>query len=237
MKKNAVRRGLCTLGLAGILTAGSSLPVWAGWISNGDQSWGYQKEDGSFVTDGFSPDGYYLNGEGRWYEKISVLGVEIMGQNIFLESQSMSFSDWNPALEKFADRMTEEMGNKRGFTISESELACYMTEGSKGTKRLMLHRETESRGYRLEISCPLRKDRGYPVSAAWYDYQTLRFFLLHISRCGDKLADAVYQSWESDNAYGLKIGQWVRVGDCQIRYSPGNGTGIYEIIPVPASEL
>lgn len=237
MKKNRAGRSLCTLGLVGILTMGSSLPAWAGWIANGDQSWGYQKEDGSFIIDGFSPDGYYLNGEGRWYEKVDVLGVEIAGQNIFLESQSMSFSDWKPALEKFADSITEEMGNRRGFSISEEELVCYMTGSGKNTKRLLLHRDTESKGYRLEVSCPLRKEKGYPVSAAWYDYQTLRFFLLSVSRCGDKLADAVYQSWEGDNVYGLKIGQWVRVGDCRMRYSPGNGTGIYEIIPVPATEL
>ncbi len=50
-----------------------------------------------------------------------------------------------------------------------------------------------------------------------------------ISRSGDKVAEAIYSSWDDTNEAGLKVGTWTTVGDTQIKYVPSNGAGIYEI--------
>ena len=86
------------------------------------------------------------------------------------------------------------------------------------------------------ISTPLAGDRrmiGGQLAASelisYYDYEVLRYYTNSISRNGDLLASAIYSHWMDLNEQGLKLGEWVVVGDTMVRYMPGNGKGLYEI--------
>ncbi len=43
------------------------------------------------------------------------------------------------------------------------------------------------------------------------------------------MAQAIYSSWEDTNSYGLRVNEWVEVGDTMVRYVPSQGAGLYEI--------
>lgn len=62
-----------------------------------------------------------------------------------------------------------------------------------------------------------------------YDYQILSAILLKVSPAGMKLAEAVYSSWEDDNQYGVKSGEWVFVDDAWMTYEGESGAGMYRI--------
>lgn len=228
-----LRRAILAAGVAAAcITTGAVPALAAGWVQNSDQSWSYQKEDGSWLLDGYTSDGFYLNPQGYWYETSQVLGLTVPVRTSFAGANSLKLSDWKNPLNEYLGALTAQTGQNRGISLSDDSLNYYYTDGTGKSTRLLLSRVSEYNGYRLEVACSLARDQGQTVTMAWYDYQTLRYLLLRISRCGNQLADAVYSSWEKGNAYGLKFGQWVQIGDSEIRYSAGTGTGIYEIRPI-----
>lgn len=61
-----MRKWLCTLALTAVMGA---LPITAygaaGWVKNGEV-WNYYREDGSMLKNDFTPDGYYVDRQGKY---------------------------------------------------------------------------------------------------------------------------------------------------------------------------
>lgn len=219
------------------LTAGLVLgtPVTAfaaGWKQNADKSWNYEKEDGSILTDGFTPDGYYIDGSGTWWEEKRILGGYVQSRNYFLTAEAAgNFESFEGPLNDVQKVLSADMGQGRNFTIYPDKISYNALEDRKERALLVLHKDPAEGGYVLELRTALRKDQGKQTYDSWYDYQCLRMLCNLFSRTGDMLAEAVYESWESTNAYGLVMDQWVGVGDAEIRYMPADGAGLYYFRP------
>jgi len=208
-----------------------SFAALAQWQQNGNGSWSYANEDGSILTNDFTPDGYYVDGSGCWRESVNVLGAEIPARNSFLASSDQSLMDFQEMLQEIHKTLERDMGGRRGFAASDSCIRYFHMDKEKRSDRFSFAREPGSGGYVLELRCPLVREKGSPAVASWYDYQVLRALFLKVSRSGDMLADAIYESWEGGNAYGLGLGKQVQVGDAFVSYEAVNGAGIYRIVP------
>ena len=64
-----------------------------------------------------------------------------------------------------------------------------------------------------------------------YDYEVFRFMCAIISNRPSILADAIYQSWQRENRYGINMVSWAAVADTKVMVEVENGTGIYRIAP------
>lgn len=218
---------------AAILAALCSLPMTAlaaGWEKRENGSWSYRQEDGSLLVSGLTPDGYYIDSSGVWWETREIMGISIPNRNSFLaSSQAGSLTSFEPELTKAMNVIVKECGSIRSITLDESSIT-YWSEGTDGERELMcLYKDLETDGYRLRISCALTPRKGSQARASWYDYQVMQLLLTKISRAGVQLSEAIYSSWELDNSYGLKSGQWVAAGDASINYEAISGAGIYYI--------
>lgn len=217
--------------LAAVFTMVCSLPAMAaGWEKHGDGSWSYRQEDGSLLVSGLTPDGYYIDGSGIWWEARDIMGIRIPNRNSFLTaSQAGSLTTFEPELTKAMGVIVKECGNIRSITLEENSIT-YWSEGTDNERELMcLYKDTATDGYRLRISCALTPRKGSQAKVSWYDYQVLQLLLAKISRAGAQISEAIYSSWELDNSYGLKNGQWVAAGDASINYEAISGAGIYYI--------
>ena len=45
------------------------------------------------------------------------------------------------------------------------------------------------------------------------------------------LVDAIYQSWQRENRYGINMVSWAPVADSMVMLEVENGAGIYRIAP------
>lgn len=207
----------------------------AGWEKADGGQWRYQKEDQTYLYDGFSDDGYYVDANGIWQEKQNILGVEIANRNSFLpSSQAGSLTAFEQDLKPIMQAVGKDCGNSRSITLEEQRITCFglinQTSNTQTEQELFsFYKDSATDGYILRIKCHLTKVKGAKPRTSWYDYQILSAVLTKISPAGLKLADAIHSSWEEDNQYGIKSNEWTRVGDMLVRYESAQGTGIYYI--------
>ena len=202
----------------------------AGWEQLENGSWRYQKEDGSYLAGGFSPDGYYIDGSGIWMASREILGTGIASRNSFLRaSQAGSMTEFSGMFRTMLEDITDNCGSVRGAAMEDQGISWFLV-GEKEEKELFsFYKNTETDGYTLRLKCSLTRAEGTKPRASWYDYQVLSAILCSVSASGAQLAEAVYLSWEEDNAYGLKAGSWVQVGDAMVKYESAAGAGVYTI--------
>lgn len=212
----------------------------AGWAKADSGQWRYQREDGTYVYDGFSDDGYYVDGSGIWRESQSILGVEIPNRGSFLpSSQAGSLTSFGQDLKPMMEAVGKDCGNSRSVTLEEQRITYFgfikqgsskQASGAQEEQELFsFTKDSGTDGYILRVKCHLTNVKGAKPRTSWYDYQILSAILAKISPAGLKLADAVYSSWEGDNQYGIKSDEWVRVGDMAVKYEGVQGEGIYYI--------
>lgn len=230
-RKKRIRVWLKSLTAAVVLGSAWPLTVAAqGWEKLENSDWRYQKEDGSYLTDSYTPDGYYMDGNGIWKEKQEFLGEEISAPNSFrTASQTGSLTDFSDMLSSMCRRISEDCGDVREAAATEEEIVWLRTGEQQEMELFRFYKIPDTDGYALRLKCSLTKTAGTKPRASWYDYQVLSGLLCRISASGGQLADAVYSSWEEDNSHGLKAGEWVRAGDAMIKYESISGAGIYEI--------
>lgn len=214
-------------GIMGLLSPISSFADQ--WVRGTDGSWAYEYDDGSRLKDGFTPDGYYVDGSGRWWEKKDILAIAVPSRNTFLASdQEDSLKDMEKLLENVQKVLAHDLGQRRQFKIGSGRISCYrISDGTEDGQLFSLSEVPGSGSWTLSLQCGLTKDYKRELPLSWYDYQCLRLILNSISRSGDMLAEAVYYSWEEDNRYGLKMDQKVQVGDTLVTYAPSGGKGNY----------
>ncbi len=236
---------MTALGMAALLAlAPVSEARAAGWIEVNGGNWKYQREDGSYVADGFTPDGYYIDSTGTWKAEYEFLGMLLKNTNTFLTPAAAgSFLKWESDMTYMMDAILDELDGTRGIELSEQEVGLYAITNNTGRELLNFYKAQDGESYVVSLKCPLNTTkasstttrisnsvtRTKTVNAAWYDYQVLIGLLSKVSRTGPKLADALYSSWMSTNAYGLERDQWVAVGDALVRYEAADGEGLYYI--------
>ena len=78
MRGRILAAALCLTGLLSFAAYGDQ------WVEIEDGVWEYRLDDGTYLTDGFTPDGYFIDGSGRWTENAVVLETEVPNRNSFL---------------------------------------------------------------------------------------------------------------------------------------------------------
>lgn len=212
------------------------------WVPTGaDGVLYYMLPNGAYLVDGFTDDGYYVNKYGLWAIECNIMGAWIPARNSWLTAAAAGdFSCFIPTMKSVQKKLSEDLHGYRVISVYNSHVVLNSvvtskTERTKST-RLAIYKNPDFNGYTIQISTPLSGDEkemtddaGEWSSMALYDFQVLRSWLFLISRCGDKVAEAIYSSWDDINEANLKIGEWTTVGDTQIKYVPSNGAGLYEI--------
>lgn len=202
------------------------------WNLVGEDAWEYQNDDGSILRDGFTPEGYFINGTGVWHPYVDILGTRLFARNNFLSSDRMGdMTRLEMMLSGTQALMAKNLGKEaRGFYLYKNHVDCCQA-GNKDSPLLSLYPDSvfEGGGYQVIVNTPLSSSPWGSSLPAWYDYQCLRIYLNLFSRTGDQLAEAICDSWSGGNVYGLKAGQWIAVGDSQICYEPADGNGVYRI--------
>lgn len=201
----------------------------------------YVLPDGSYLCDGFTQDGYYVNKNGFWAPAYNILGAMIPARNSWLTAAEVGdFEGFIPIMKSVQRKLSDNLHGWRVISVFSSHVALYsvVTSNTERTKttRMALYKNPDFNGYTIQLCTPLAGDEkemtddaGEWSSMALYDYQVLRAWMYCISRCGDKVAQAIYSSWSDNNSDNLKVGEWIPVGDTFIKYVPSDGAGLYEI--------
>lgn len=209
-----------------------SFPAFAGWKENSNGTWCYKLEDGSNLRDGFTEDGYYVDATGYWKSTYSIFFTDIPARNYFVNaSRNKDWAESKGVLDSLKTAVSKKLSPIRGLKLGGELIEYVRLSNEKETLLYSFALDTENDGYVLKLQTALSRDTSGTATMAWYDYQVLRVLMASVSRTGDQIADAIYSSWEAKNSYGLKLNQWVRVGDCEIMYAAGNGAGYYYIRP------
>ena len=201
----------------------------------------YVSADGVFHSDCYTTDGYYVEASGVRYLTKNILGAELPTRNSwFTAKEANNFDIFVPWAVAVQQNLNAALKNYRTLTVhSNYMMLSSVSNTNNGTyiaDRLGMYKNSDINGYTLMVGTSIIGDRKITSTAignvdliAYYDYEVLRFFTNAVSRNGDLLASAIYSHWMDVNEQGLKLGEWVRVGDTMVRYIPGEGRGLYEI--------
>ena len=204
-------------------------------------AWYYVTSDGVHHSDCFSFDSYYVEADGRRLLSKSILNTELPMRNSWLTAkEAASFDCFVPTAANVQRTLASVLKKYRTLTVYNTHMMLSSVNntdnGTYMADRLGLYRNSDINGYTVMVGTSIIGDRKVGSAAvgnvdliAYYDYEVLRFYTNSISRCGDLLAGAIYSHWMDVNEQGIKLGEWVRVGDTMVRYMPGTGQGLYEI--------
>ena len=213
------------------------------WVPTGavEGTFFYITADGAVQKDCYSSDGYYIEANGIRFVAKAILNAQIIMRNSWLTAAEVpNFDVFLPTAIPVQQTLATTLKQYRTLSVYSTHMMLSSInntkDGSYLTDRLGLYKNDDINGYTIMISTPLAGDRrmiGGQLAASelisYYDYEVLRYFTNSISRNGDLLASAIYSHWMDLNEQGLKLGEWVVVGDTMVRYMPGNGKGLYEI--------
>ena len=210
------------------LFPGSVLAGNPGW-QNEDGVWHYYQGDGSHLVSAITPDGYLVDENGVWEQKnYSILGVSVDSPDRFCTASQMG--DWSSLLEQLnaVNRQIQlVLEEKRVFHVYGDSIEYCRKSGDTETLLLGLYKDTDTNGYRLNLSVDLGNRNMDLSKASTYDYQVFLFLCAKISSSPAVVADAIYSSWQEQNAYGLQRLIPVSVADADISYDVAEGVGIY----------
>lgn len=201
-----------------------------GWIMDKGKSY-YLYPDGRCAMDTVTPDGYYVDGSGAWWQRRNaVLGVEIAAPKEFLAtSDPVEIGMWNgeASLILMRGALESAFGGKRTLRIQEQSVEYI----DKETKEpiITLSRNQETGEYRLDLTVELDPESRELSRSATYDYQVFRAFLYQFDSAPEILEQAVVSAWNGQNHWGINRQSWVTVADCQVRYTAGTGYGTFWI--------
>jgi len=199
----------------------------SGWVEDKGRYY-YLAEEGRCLTDCITPDGYYVDGSGAWYQRgTSLLGVSFQAPDRFPALDQ----PWTGtgAMVLFRGSI-EDAFQKRTIRIRENEIE-YLS-GKDQTVLAGLYKELEKGTYRLDLGMGLDRSSDSIRAAATYDYAVFRALVYQISSTPELLEDAVYSSWQETNTWQIRRDGRVRVGDCEVSYVSDAGCGHYYIYPV-----
>lgn len=238
-----------------------------GWVEVEGKSY-YIPQEGGMLKDAITPDGYYVDENGAWYEK-----KETILETEFTAPYQVCYpsSEWNgkEALNKMRTKLSQRFSGNRSFRVGDNAVEFVKIETAEDTKadsssltsRIMvtsgstsssssktttsdknstsketvllgLYREPGQGRYRMDIRVALDGERVDSSRTASCNYEVFQAMAYQISSVPELLTNALYSAWEEENLWGIGREQWVRVGDCEVKYGSGDGYGRFYIRPV-----
>lgn len=208
-----------------------------------DGAFAYATNDGVFHSDCYSSDGFYVEANGLRYMTKNILGAVLPMRNTWLTAgEANNFDIFVPGAIAVQQTLASGLKNYRTLSVYSNYMmlssVANTSNGAYIADRLGMYKNSDINGYTIMVGTSIIGDRkaisgaiGNVDLIAYYDYEVLRFFTNSVCRNGDLLAGAIYSHWMDANEQGLKLGEWVRIGDTMVRYIPGDGRGLYEIKP------
>ena len=206
----------------------------AGWIKESGVS-RFQLDDGSMLRDRMTPDGYFVDSDGVWKQEGQViLDQRIQSPMRFIHGYEQNFAGCLDMLNTFNSRIQSVANGQRIFHLYRDGITYSALADNKETPILNLTADSQTGGYRLRISGNIGSGAFIARNIHSYDYEVFRYLCTLVSNRPSYLIDAIYQSWQAENHYGINMTNWVAAGDCAILLEVENGVGIYRIAPRPA---
>ena len=203
----------------------------AGWV-NDSSGYFYLQDDGSTLVNTMTPDGYYVDGNGKWFqEELSILGEKVTSPQKYVPMSGQSFGNYLGTVNAMNSRIQNAAPGRRRIHVYRDGMSLCAIENQKETPLLMLTEDTATGGYRLRISTNLGSGGFVDTDLRTYDYEVFRFMCALISNRPTILADAIYQSWQGENHYGINMVSWAGCADTLVMVEVENGAGIYRIAP------
>ncbi len=198
-----------------------------GWIEYQGKSY-YVLEGGLVLTDQITPDGYYVDSGGAWYERREdILDISFTApRKAVLPGEGWSGKE---EMEKLSDLLSYDLGEESPYRLFTGEteieyVKLEQTRQSQGKRTVLLglYREPDQGRFRLDVRLDLDSGVGVPI---------LKAMACQISSAPEILAESIYSAWEKDNQWGINRQQQVRAGDSMVLYAPGDGYGRFYICP------
>lgn len=220
--------------IAALMTAVSLFapPAYAaGWANDGGGDY-YVQDDGAVLVNTMTPDGYYVDGNGKWFqEHLTILGQEFTSPQKFTPMSGQTFEYYLAMVNGMNERIQNAAPGRRAIHLYRDGMSLCAVENQKETPILVLSEDTATGGYRLRISANLGSGGFVDTDLRSYDYEVFRFMCALISNRPSILADAIYQSWQRENRYGINMFSWAPAADTMVMVEVENGAGIYRIAP------
>ena len=203
----------------------------AGWV-NDASGYYYVQDDGAVLANTMTPDGYYVDGNGKWFqEHLTILGQDFTSPQKFTPMSGQTFEYYLAMVNGMNARIQNAAPGRRAIHLYRDGMSLCAVENQKETPLLVLSEDTATGGYRLRISANLGSGGFVDTDLRSYDYEVFRFMCALISNRPSILADAIYQSWQRENRYGINMVSWAAVADTKVMVEVENGAGIYRIAP------
>lgn len=229
MNKKAMRtkKKFTILLLAGVLfSLQFTGTAQAGEWKSVNNHWYYCEEDGTCLTNCITPDGYYVNPDGTWYRRASVILNETFKAS---EKFPSAAAGWTGKEELVRLKQSiSQLFEDRNIRITENSLE-YLSGDTNETVLIGAYKNADTGTFRLMLGISLDKNCTDTSKAAAYDYQIFRAFLYQLTSTPELLEDAIYSSWEEKNRWQISRTEKRQVGDLLLKYTAGNGYGHYLI--------
>ena len=220
--------------IAALMTAVSLFapPAYAaGWVSEGSGYY-YVQDDGAVLVNTMTPDGYYVDENGKWFqEHLSILGQDFTSPQKFVTMSGQSFESYLSAMNGINSRIQKAAPGRRTIHLYRDGMSLCAVDKQQETPLIVLSEDTLTGGYRLRLSTNLGSGGFVETDLRSYDYEVFRYMCSVISNRPSILADAIYQSWQRENRYGINMVSWAPVADSMVMLEVENGAGIYRIAP------
>ena len=203
----------------------------AGWV-NDASGYYYVQDDGAVLANTMTPDGYYVDGNGKWFqEHLTILGQDFTSPQKFTPMSGQSFENYLSVVNGMNTRIQNAAPGRRAIHLYRDGMSLCAVEDQQEFPLLVLTEDTACGGYRLRISANLGSGGFVDTDLRTYDYEVFRFMCAVISNRPSILADAIFQSWQRENRYGINMVSWAAVADTMVMVEVENGAGIYRIAP------
>lgn len=202
----------------------NGVPV-QGWIEE-NGSYYYLRENGSRFTGGITPDGHFVDAEGRWYpRKTTIFNQEFIAPDTF----PVSDTSWkNPDQLSVLRNQIRMVFKERRLKISENAIEYTAVSNKKERVLLGLYKQRENGTFRLDLGVSLNAGSVEIDEPETYDYLVFRALVYEMTSTPDYLERAIYSSWEEENSWKINRETPVWIGDSLVKYEAVSGTGRYQ---------
>ena len=153
-------------------------------------------------------------------------GVEIIGTDKFVPPTTKDWGNYDEDLFDLRDALKEKNPHAEGLFIGSANITFSHTDSTQDTLELRKNKdgyEVILRG-RLEVQYEGSSEREAQLSR-----DILKIYLMKITPEYEEVYEAIYDSWEGDEIYGIDEDSWTTIGDTKVKYESGGGYGIYHI--------
>lgn len=207
-----------------------------GWLELGGLYY-FLSDNGVCLTDAMTPDGYYVDGNGAWYQREkSILGVRMTAPEQFCPAD-VPLNEGGAAAS-LSGLIRRSFGGARLLRVSDTAIEYVSAGGADGQTKsgeemvlAGLYREAQNGRYRLDLRMSLDAGASGKKTAAAFDYGVFQALLYQFSSSPEVLGAAVCSAWNGDNQWNINRQSPAEAGDSQVLYAAGDGFGRFYITP------